>query len=507
MTIKDKVMKYLQDFGRSLMLPIALLAAVGILFGFTAALSRPQIKEILPFLNGGGVAYGLFLIRTMSIKVFGLIPVLFAISISLGLAKREKEIAALAGFVCYYILMWSAGYMVASDYITFPPSALGNALGLGGIPEMGAVGGMIAGMLTACIHNKYYNIELPVAIAFFGGKRFVAIAVIIAGAILGQIIPFIWLPVSNAIQFVGLGIASLGLFGTFLYGFLERLLIPTGLHHIINGIFRTTAVGGELNGTVGVWNIFFEYFGKVDINELKEYTRFLAQGKIPYMVFGLPAAALAMYKTAPESKKKSIEALLIAGVLASMTTGITEPLEFTFLFIAPVLFLFHSVMAGISFLLMDLLNVGIGNTQGGLIDLFVYGTLVPGSNWIYPVVVGLAYSVIYFFAFKYYFLTKGITIDGGVDDTVVVSENKVTDEGGKLTTIITGLGGDNNIVSVDNCFTRLRLEVKNSNSLDVSLLKSTGAAGVNVISDTQVQIIYGPKVNIIASGIKEYLGY
>lgn len=505
--MKDKVMKYLQDFGRSLMLPIALLAAVGILFGFTAALSRPQIKEMLPFLNGGAVAYVLFLIRTMSIKVFGLIPVLFAVSISLGLAKKEKEIAALAGFVCYYILMWSAGYMVASEYITFPPSALGSALGLGGVPEMGAVGGMAAGILTAYIHNKYYNIELPVAIAFFGGKRFVAIAVIAAGAVLGQAIPFIWLPISNTIQFVGLGIANLGLFGTFLYGFLERLLIPTGLHHIINGIFRTTAVGGELNGTVGVWNIFFEYFGKVDISELKEYTRFLAQGKIPYMVFGLPAAALAMYKTVPASKKKSTKALLIAGVLASMTTGITEPLEFSFLFIAPMLFVFHSVMAGISFLLMDLLNVGIGNTQGGLIDLFVYGTLVPGSNWIYPIVVGLAYSALYFFAFKHYFLAKGISIDAGGDEANEAPTPAVERKDVKMAMIVEGLGGDANIVSVDNCFTRLRLEVKNSSVLDEAKLKSTGAAGVKIISGTQVQVIYGPKVNVIASGVKDYLGY
>lgn len=503
--MKERVMQYLQKFARSLMLPIALLAAVGILFGFTAALSRPQLKEMLPFLNGGVVAHVLFLIRTLSIQVFGLIPVLFAISIALGLAEKEKGIAALAGFVCYYVLMGSSGYMVASDYITFSDSALGSALGINGVPEMGAVGGMVAGIMTAYLHNKYYNIELPVAIAFFGGKRFVAIAVIAAGAIAGQIIPFIWLPVSNGIQAVGLGIARLGVLGTFLYGFLERLLIPTGLHHLINGIFRTTAVGGELNGTVGVWNIFFEYFGKVDISEMKEYTRFLAQGKIPYMVFGLPAAALAMYKTAPESKKKATEALLIAGVLACATTGITEPLEFTFLFIAPALFVFHSVMAGVSFMLMELLNVGIGNTQGGIIDLLVYGVLVPGSNWYFTVMVGLAYAGIYYFAFKYYFVRKGITIDVGGEE--VEGEKTTATKDDKLAAIINGLGGDQNIVSVDNCFTRLRLEVNDSTNINESALKSTGAAGVKVISKTQVQVIYGPKVNIIANGVKEQLGH
>jgi len=507
--MKDRVMKNLQDFGRSLMLPIALLAAVGILFGFTAALSRPQIKEMLPFLEGGAISYVLFMIRGMSIKVFDLIPVLFAISIALGLAKKEKHIAALAGFLFYYIFTWSSSYMVASEYINFPQDGLGSVLGIADTPQMGAVGGMIAGVVTAILHNRFYNIKLPVAIAFFGGKRFVAISVIAVATILGQAMPFIWLPISSLIYKVGIGIANLGALGTFLYGFLERFLIPTGLHHILNGIFRTTAVGGELNGTVGVWNIFFENFGNVEIVELKEYTRFLAQGKIPVMVFGLPAAALAMYQTASEREKPAAEALLIAGVLACFTTGITEPLEFTFLFIAPLLYVFHSLMAGLSFMLMQILGVGIGNTQGGIIDLFVYGILVPGSRWYWTVIVGTFYAGAYYTVFKWYFtkhstaLTFGDSGESSKDNSGKKSD-KTSFE--KAQIIVKALGGEGNIEVVDNCFTRLRVDLLDTSVIDEKALKGTGAAGVKVLSKTQAQVIYGPQVNIIASEVKEYLG-
>lgn len=353
---------------------------------------------------------------------------LFAISIALGLAKREKEIAAMAGFIGYYIMLWSSSYLVSSGLINFGENGLGDVLGIAGTLQIGAVGGMIAGLLVAFLHNKYYNIELPVAIAFFGGKKFVAIAVIACSAILGQIMPFIWMPISKGIDMLGLGIASLGQLGIFLYGFLERLLIPTGLHHILNGIFRTTAAGGVYEGVEGVWNIFFQFFDNVDISILKPYTAFMTQGKIPYMVFGLPAAAFAIYKTTPNEKKKAVKALLIAGALASFTTGITEPLEFSFMFIAPILFLFHSIMGGLSFLLMSLLQVGIGNTQGGIIDLLVYGVMVPGSRWYMAVLVGLGYAFIYYNVFKWYFTKHNLTVDTEDNEETESDKAETTDD-------------------------------------------------------------------------------
>ncbi|MDV4149373.1 PTS transporter subunit EIIC [Clostridium sp. AL.422] len=507
---KQKIMDFFQAFGRSLMLPIATLAAVGILYGLTAALSRPQVQAFLPFLENEYIYYVLFLIRSMSSKVFELIPVLFAISISMGLAKKEKHIAAMAGFIGYYIMAWSASNIIASGLINFGEVGLGTVLGVAKTLEMGAIGGMTAGILVSALHNRFYNIELPVAIAFFGGKRFVSIIVVLAATLLGQILPFIWIPISNVINSVGYGIANLGNLGVFLFGFFERLLIPTGLHHILNGIFRTTSVGGVYEGIEGVWNIFFQYFGTVDIEVLKDFTVYMAQGKIPYMVFGLPAAAYAIYKTTKPEKKKAVKALLIAGVLASFTTGITEPLEFAFLFVAPFLFIFHSVMAGLSFMLMSILNVGIGNTQGGIIDLVVYGMMVPGSNWIYTVIVGLVYAAIYYFVFKWYLTKKNIQIQSGDDTETINGDSKNNKENSnkgsaKEEEIIEALGGRENIVEVNNCFTRLRVDIKDISKTDEGRLKSTGAVGIVKTSDTHIQVIYGPKVDVIASAVKEAL--
>ncbi|OOO00286.1 MAG: PTS trehalose transporter subunit IIBC [Epulopiscium sp. Nele67-Bin004] len=482
------------------MLPIATIAAVGILYGFTAALSRPQVQELLPFLDNNIVYYVLFLIRELSGQVFNLIPVLFAISIALGLAKKEKEIAAMAGFICYYVMLFSASYMLKSDFFDFGDIGLGSALGISGTIEMGAVGGMIAGILAAYLHNKYYNIQLPVAIAFFGGKRFVSIAVIICGLLLGQVLPFIWIPISSGINAVGLLIASLGNFGVFIFGALERLLIMTGLHHILNGIFRTTAAGGVYEGVEGVWNIFFGYFGTVDIEVLKPFTAFMAQGKIPYMVFGLPAAALAMYHVTPDDKKELAKPLLIAGALASFTTGITEPLEFSFLFIAPALYLWHAFMAGVSFYLMAILEVGIGNTQGGIIDLFVYGMLVPDSNWIYAVLVGVVYAGLYYAVFKWYFTKKNLVLE--VSESNDATTDSKIDGDAKHQLIIQGLGGKDNIVEINNCFTRLRVDVKDVSNISEEILKQTGCAGIKITSDTHVQVIYGPQADNIASSLK-----
>lgn len=503
--MKEKIMNNLQAFGRSLMLPIATLASVGILFGLTAALSRPQVQAFLPFLENEYIYYILFLIRSMSIKVFDLIPVLFAISVAMGLAKKEKYIAAMAGFIGYYIMMWSASNLIGSGLIDFGDVGLGKVLGIENTLEMGAVGGMLAGVMVSILHNKYYNIELPVAIAFFGGKRFVSIAAILGATVLGQLLPFIWIPVSNVINSVGFMIANLGEIGIFLFGFFERLLIPTGLHHILNGIFRTTAVGGIYEGVEGVWNIFFQFFGTVDIETLKPFTVYMAQGKIPYMMFGLPAAAFAMYQATKPEKKKAVKALLLAGVLASFTTGITEPLEFAFLFIAPILFLFHSFMAGLSFMIMAMLDVGIGNTQGGFIDLLVYGVMVPGSNWIYTIILGVIYAVIYYLVFKWYFTNKNVEIQVSEDEEEGSSQSSSNGTSKKIEDVIEGLGGRENIVEVNNCFTRLRVDLKDVNKTNEEILRKSGATGIVKVSDTHIQVIYGPKVDTIASSVKDVL--
>lgn len=502
---QNKVMDFFSALGRSLMLPIATLAAAGLLLGLTSALLKPQIQEMLPFLQQTGVTYFITSLKTITSTVFGMIPVLFSICIAFGLAKEEKEIAAFAGFIGYYVFLLSASLIIGSGFFDFSALKMSNILGIENTIEMGAFAGMLTGILTAVLHNRFFNVEFPVAIAFYGGKRFVAIVVIGAMSVLGQLIPFVWVPVSSAITSLGNIIASAGHFGVFIFGFLERLLIPTGLHHVLNGVFRTTSVGGVYEGVEGCLNIFLQFFDSVPIAELRQYTAFLGQGKMPFMMFGLPAAAYAIYKTSPKAKQPKVKALMIAGVAASVVSGITEPLEFAFMFIAPPLFLFHAVMGGISFGLLSLLNVGIGNTGGGIIDYLIYGVLVPGSNWHIVILVGIVFAVIYYLVFKWYFTKKNLSIDVNEDEEVDEGSSEVSASGATplATKIIEGLGGFDNIVAVNNCISRLRVDVKDMSLINEHLLKSSGSMGIVKPSATHIHVIYGPKVETVAKQVKE----
>lgn len=387
---KEKIMEFFSSLGRSLMMPIATLAVAGLLLGLSAALTKPQVQQIIPFLKTNGVLYIINLTKT------------------------------------------------------------------------------------------------------------------ITGAILGQITPFIWIPVSRAINNFGNSIANLGHIGIFIFGFLERALIPTGLHHILNSIFRTTPVGGAYNGVEGCLNIFLQFFDKVDISELRQYTSFLGQGKMPIMIFGLPAAAYAIYKTTPADKKTQVKALMIAGVATSVVSGITEPLEFSFMFVAPVLFLFHSIMAGLSFGFMSLFGAGIGNTGGGIIDMIIYGVIQPGSRWWLILILGPIFAVIYYFVFKIYLEKKNIIIEASTSIDEKAENNKVVPD--VIEKIILGLGGDENIVEVNNCFSRLRVDVKDIGKLNENLIKTTGSMGIVKLSNTHVQIIYGAKVENIANNVHKILG-
>ena len=510
MSKKSKVMDFFSAMGRSLMLPIATLAAAGLIMGLTAALTKTQIQEAVPFLKSGGILYVLNTLKAVTGKIFGIIPAMFAICLSFGLAKKDKEIAAFAGFIGYYTLLVSASLMINSGIADFESLKLANILGVENTIEMGAVAGIMVGLITAALHNRFYNVQFPVAIAFYGGKRFVALVVIGAMTLLGQIIPFIWMPVSSAINILGTWIGSLGHVGIFIFGFLERLLIPTGLHHILNSIFRTTPVGGVYEGVEGALNIFYQYFDQVDIDILRPYTAFLGQGKMPFMMFGLPAAALAIYRTSPAEKKAKVKALMIAGVAACFVSGITEPLEFAFMFIAPPLFLFHAVMGGLSFGLMSLLGVGIGNTGGGVIDFIIYGVMVPGSRWYLVIVVGLAMSVVYYLVFKWYLTKKQISID--VNEDFMDESGTAGKTGSKENTaiaaaIIEGLGGFDNITAVNNCLTRLRVDIKDISLIREDQLKATGAMGIVKPSAEHIQVIYGPKVEKIANQVREVLNY
>ena len=503
---KNKVMDFFSALGRSLMLPIAALAACGIVLGLTAALLKPQVLEALPFLQVAGVNFIITTLNKASGVVFTLIPVLFAISIAFGLADEDKEIAAFAGFIGYYTFLVTSACMIKTGFMDFSSMKISAILGVETL-DMGAVAGMIIGILTAVLHNKYHKIEFPVALSFYGGKRFVALAVILASTVAGVVSPIIWGPVSTVINNVGGMIAEAGHLGVFIFGLMERLLIPTGLHHILNGIFRTTAIGGVFEGVEGCLNIFLQFVGQVELSELAQFTKFLGQGKMPYMMFGLPAAAYAIYKASPEEKKPKVKALMLAGVAASMVSGITEPLEFSFMFIAPQLFLFHSVMGGLSFMLMSLFGVVIGNTGGGLIDFFIWGVFQPGSNWHWVPIVGIIYAVIYYVVFSRYFTKKNLSIDvSDNEEEDDVSGNTIDErQMKKASMVVEGLGGLDNIVKVNNCISRLRVDLKDMSLVNEDLLKKTGSMGIMKPSETHIHVVYGPKVQFVADAVKEFM--
>lgn len=505
---KNKIMDFFSALGRSLMMPIAALAACGIVLGLSSALMKPQVLEAVPFLQQVFIAFIISTLNKVSGVVFTLIPVLFAISIAFGLAKEDKEVAAFAGFIGYYTFLVSSACMINSGFMDFSALKISAILGVETV-DMGAIAGILAGIVTAFIHNKYHKVTFPVAISFYGGKRFVAIAVIMSVTVLGLAAPIVWEPVSSVINSLGGFISDAGLFGVFSFGFLERLLIPTGLHHVLNGIFRTTSIGGVYDGVEGCLNIFLQYIDKVDISVLQPYTQFLGQGKMPFMMFGLPAAAYAIYKTSPKTKSNKVKALMIAGVAASVVSGITEPLEFSFMFIAPVLFLFHAVMGGISFMLMSALGVIIGNTGGGLIDFFIWGVFQPGSNWYYVIIVGPIFAIIYYYVFKWYFTKKNLSVDVAEEDESDNDSTMTLDDKQKqvAASIIEGLGGFDNIVMVNNCISRLRVDVKDMSLIDEAKLKKTGSMGIVKPSETHIHVIYGPKVEAIAASVREVLKY
>lgn len=504
---KHKIMDFFSALGRSLLMPIAALAACGIVLGLTSALTKAQVLEAAPFLSQGIVYFIITTLNKVSNVVFTLIPVLFAISISFGLAKEDKEIAAFAGFIGYYTFLVSSACMIGSGFMEFGALKISSILGVETL-DMGAVAGIITGIVTAALHNRYYKITFPVAISFYGGKRFVAIVVILAMTVLGLAAPLIWQPVSMVIDGLGGLIGSAGLAGVFCFGFLERLLIPTGLHHVLNGIFRTTAIGGTFEGVEGCLNIFLQFIDKVDLAQLEPFTRFLGQGKMPFMMFGLPAAALAIYQTSPAEKKPKVKALMIAGVAASFVSGITEPLEFSFMFIAPPLFLFHAVMAGLSFMLMSALGVIIGNTGGGLIDFLIWGVFQPGSRWYWVIVVGLVMAVPYYAVFKWYLTKKNLSVDVADQDAEEVPRaggNTAQADFELAGRIVEALGGLDNILAVNNCLTRLRVDIRDMSLVQEKALKGTGAMGVVKPSETHIHVIYGPKVEKIAASVREFV--
>lgn len=530
--MKDKIFGVLQRVGRSFMLPIAILPVAGLLLGLGGSFTNETMLEtygLLGVMGPGTVFNAVFLVMNDAGNiVFSNLPIIFAMGVAIGMAKKEKEVAALAAAISFFIMHASISAMITINGGTenMLEGATASACGITSL-QMGVFGGIIVGLGVAALHNKFYKIQLPQVLSFFGGTRFVPIISALVYTGVGILMFFIWPVIQTGIYAVGNVVLNSGYAGTWVYGFMERLLIPFGLHHVFYLPFWQTGLGGsmEVAGQMieGAQNIFFAQLADPNTTEFAvSATRFMS-GKFPLMIFGLPGAALAMYRVAKPEKRQIVGGLLMSAALTSMLTGITEPLEFTFLFVAPLLYGIHCVLAGAAYMLMHIFGVGVGMTfSGGFIDMFLFGILQGNAktHWIWIVIVGIVYFVVYYFLFSFLIVKMDLKTPGRDDNEEVKlyrrSDVDAKKKGGASDgasagaedevsrQICMGLGGKKNISDVDCCATRLRCTVYKSELVNDAMLKGTGASGV-VHKGNGVQVIYGPRVTVIKSNLEDYL--
>lgn len=545
--MKDKIFGILQRVGRSFMLPIAILPVAGLLLGIGSSFTNETMLEtygLMRILGPGTIFAAVFEVMSEAGNVvFANLPILFAMGVAIGMAKKEKEVAALSAAIAFFIMHASISALITINGGTeaMLAGAVTSVCGITSL-QMGVFGGILVGLGVAALHNRFYKIELPQVLSFFGGSRFVPIISALVYTGVGILMFFIWPAIQKGIYTIGDLVLNSGYAGTWVYGFMERLLIPFGLHHVFYLPFWQTAVGGtlEVGGRVveGAQNIFFAQLADPSVTKYAvSATRFMS-GKFPLMIFGLPGAALAMYKTAAPEKRKAAGGLLLSAALTAMITGITEPLEFTFLFVAPALYGIHCILAGFAYMLMHVFEVGVGMTfSGGLIDLTLFGIMQGNAktNWIWIVIVGIGYFIVYYVLFYYLIRRFDLKTPGrdnndevklyrrsdmdarkhgenareqGSDNdrnTDVFRNHSPQMETSRL--ICEGLGGKANISDVDCCATRLRCTVYDAALVKEDVLRASGASGV-VKKGYGVQVIYGPKVSVIKSNLEDYLeGY
>ena len=531
--MKDKIFGVLQRVGRSFMLPIALLPVAGLLLGIGSSFTNATMLEaygLTSVIYEGSVIYTVLdIMNQCGSAIFNNLPLLFAMGVAIGMAKKEKEVAALSGAIAYLIMNTAISALINAHggVEAMAANSTTSMLGITTL-QMGVFGGVIVGLGVAALHNKFYKIELPQVLSFFGGTRFVPIVSSIVFLIVGIGLFFVWPVVQNGIAALGNLVIRSGYAGTWIYGLIERALIPFGLHHVFYMPFWQTAVGGTaiIDGVTvqGAQNIFFaELASKSTTVFSVEATRFMA-GKFPLMIFGLPGAAFAMYRAARPEKRKVVAGLLLSAALTSMLTGITEPLEFTFLFVAPVMYAVHCVYAGLSYMLMHIFNVGVGMTfSGGLIDLTLFGILQGNAktHWIWVVIVGVIYFFLYYFTFYFMITRMNLKTPGREDDneeaklytradfkekTGVGPDAAGAPKGSDATSalILQGLGGKANLSDVDCCATRLRVTVLDPSKVNDALLRQSGASGV-VHKGDGIQVIYGPQVAVIKSNLEDFM--
>ncbi|MGX5791429.1 glucose-specific PTS transporter subunit IIBC [Staphylococcus equorum] len=480
----------LQRIGKALMLPVAILPAAGLLLAIGTAIQGESLQQYLPFIQNGGIqSIGEMMAGAGGI-IFDNLPIIFAMGVAIGLAGGDG-VAAIAAFVGYIIMNKTMGAFlhVSPDNVNDAASGYASVLGIPTL-QTGVFGGIIIGALAAWCYNKFFNISLPSYLGFFAGKRFVPIMMALTSFVLAFPMALIWPTIQTGLNAFSEGLldANTGL-SVFLFGFIKRLLIPFGLHHIFHAPFWfefgswTNAAGDIIRGDQRIF-----------IEQIREGSHLTAgkfmQGEFPVMMFGLPAAALAIYHTAKPGSKKVVAGLMGSAALTSFLTGITEPLEFSFLFVAPLLFFIHAILDGLAFLTMYLLDVHLGYTfSGGFIDFVLLGVLPNQTNWWLVIPVGLVYAVIYYFVFRF-LITKFNYKTPGREDKQIEASTATASE--LPFEVLDAMGGQENIKHLDACITRLRVEVKEKSKVDVAGLKELGASGVLEVGNN-MQAIFGPK--------------
>ena len=531
--MKDQIFGVLQRVGRSFMLPIAVLPVAGLLLGIGSSFTNATMIDTygLQAILGEGTILNMFLtvLSKAGSALFDNLPMIFAVGCAIGMAKKEKEVAALSAVIAYFTMNAAVNAMLVNSGQILDDGSIADFVIQGTITssvgiqtlQMGVFGGIIVGLGVAALHNRFYTIELPSALAFFSGSRFVPIISTVVYVLVGIGMFFVWPVVQNGIYALGGLVTGTGYLGTLIFGIIKRALIPFGLHHVFYLPFWQTGVGGsmEVAGKMieGGQNIFFAQLADPSTVHFSADACRYFSGEFIFMIFGLPGAALAMYQTAKPEKKKQAGGLLLSAALACMATGITEPLEFSFLFVAPMLFAVQVLLAGAAYMIAHILNIAVGLTfSGGLLDLFLFGILQGNAktSWLRIIPVGIIYFLLYYGIFKFLILKFDLKTPGREDEDVETKLYTKADynaakesgvKGAEVSALITaGLGGKSNIEDVDCCATRLRCTIKDPAKVEEALLKQSGSRGV-ILKGKGIQVIYGPQVAVLKTNLEAFL--
>ncbi|SES95529.1 maltose/glucose-specific PTS transporter subunit IIBC [Kosakonia radicincitans] len=510
---KITLWEFFQQLGKTFMLPVALLSFCGIMLGIGSSLSSRDVITLLPWL-GHPLLQAVFIwMSKIGAFAFTFLPVMFCIAIPLGLAREDKGVAAFSGFVGYAVMnlavnFWltAKGILPTSDAALLKAHNVQNVLGIPSI-DTGILGAVIAGVIIWRLHERFHTLRLPDALAFFGGTRSVPIVTSIVMGMIGLAIPLVWPWFALGISGLGHIIDRAGEFGPMIFGTGERLLLPFGLQHILVALIRFTEAGGTMDvcgHTVsGALTIFQAQLGCPETHGFAESaTRFLSQGKMPAFLGGLPGAALAMYHCARPENRHKIKGLIISGVIACVVGGTTEPLEFLFLFVAPALYVLHALLTGLGFTVMAVLGVTIGNTDGNIIDFIVFGILHGmATKWYLVPVVAAVWFVTYYALFRFAITRFNLKTPGREIDTASEANSATTSAQGQsgynVPALLNALGGAENIDSLDNCITRLRLVVKDMSRVDEAALKANRAIGVIKVNQHNLQVVIGTQVQSV----------